>query len=213
MALQAALSIRMTNLRDQQLAWLEHISRTANLTLSEIARVAGLTPSTLTRFKSGNTDGHTLTAKTVKKIEDATRVPAYEARVLPKIQGFSEDEARRFAVDEANNNPIISAFCHAITQSNSVELWELKTTALAAVGYTPGMVIIVDREAQARNGDAVCAQKYDFRRGTAETIFRVFRMPYLVTAFRDEEPATPVVVDNENIAIVGVIIGGFHTRH
>lgn len=213
MGIHAALSMRMTNLRDQQLAWLDHISRSANLTLTEIARLSGLTPSTLTRFRANDELGHALTAKTVKKIEDATRVPAYEARVLPKIQAFSEEEASPYVLPEVSSNPIERALRAVASQPNTIDVWRLKTGALAGVGYPAGMAVVVDREMIPRNGDAVCAQKYDFRRGTAETIFRVWRTPYLVSAYINEEPATPEVVDNENIVIMGVIIGGCHLRH
>lgn len=212
MGLQAAISMRMSSLRDQQLAWLDHISSSSGMTLTEIARVAGLTPSTLTRFKANDDLGHTLTARTVKKIEDATRVPAYESKVIPKIQSFSEDEASPYKADAQATNAIGSALNSAAKQSPDIHLWTLKTNSLSGVGYSAGMTVAVDQTLAARNGDAVCAQRYDFRRGTAETIFRVYRTPYLLTAFADGEPAMPEVVDNENIVIAGVIIGGFRFR-
>jgi transcriptional regulator with XRE-family HTH domain len=205
--------MRMTNLREQQLAWLDHIASSSNLSLTEIARIAGLTPSTLTRFRNNDEMGHTLTARTVKKIEDATRVPAYEARVLPKIQAFSEDEATLYRIDIESGNPLEQALVSIAAKSNSIDLWRLKTSALAAMGYPAGMVVAVDRDAIPRNGDAVCAQKYDFRRGTAETLFRVWRTPYLLSAYANDEPANPEIVDNENVVIMGVIVGGCHIRH
>jgi SOS-response transcriptional repressor LexA len=213
MGLQTAIFPRMTSLRDQQLAWLDHISRSGNITFTEIARVAGLTPSTLTRFKNNDTGGHTLTSRTVKKIEDATKVPAYEARTTPRIQAFSEGEAIPYVIDKASVNPLELSLSEAIGRSNSVDLWRLKTGSLAAVGYPAGMVVLVDRDETPRNGDAVLAQKYDFRRGTAETLFRVWRTPYLLTAAANDEPGTPEIVDNENVVIVGVVVGGAHIRH
>ncbi|MEY9718811.1 helix-turn-helix domain-containing protein [Sinorhizobium fredii] len=212
MGLEAAISLRMTNLREQQLAWLEHISNSSGLTLTEIARAAGLTPSTLTRFRANDKFGHSLTAKTVKKIEDATRVPAYESRSRPKVVSVSEGEAATYVADDPTN-PIHVALNGIVKQSNHLDLWELKTGSLAAVGYSKGMVVIVDRKATPRNGDAVCAQKFDYRRGTAEVIFRVWRTPYLLTAAVDDEPGQPEIVDNENVAIAGVIIGGLYIRH
>ncbi len=140
-------------------------------------------------------------------------MPAYEAKIHPKITAFSEEEASPFIFAGDSGN-IMEATLKAIaSSSNSVDLWVLKTGSLAAMGYTPGMVIVVDREATPRNGDCVCAQKYDFRRGTAETIFRVYRTPYLLTAFTSEEPGAPEIVDNENIVVMGVIVGGCHLRH
>lgn len=213
MMASAAISFSMTTLRDQQIAWLDHITKSSGLTITEIARAAKLHPSSLTRFKSKNDGGHTLTAKTVKKIEDATRVPAYESRQKPVVQAFSEEEAQPFIAMDNPDNPVENVLKLASTATASINLWTLKTNSLAAVGYLPGMIVAVDQEAQPRNGDAVCAQKYDFRRGTAETMFRVYRHPYLMTALDHGEPAMPEIVDNENVVIAGVIVGAFLLRH
>ena len=213
MMASAAISFVMTTLRDQQLAWLDHISTNSGLTITEIARAAKLHPSSLTRFKNKNDAGHTLTSKTVKKIEDATRVPAYESRQKPVIQAFTEEEAQPFIAMDNPANPVEMALKLASKEANSIQLWTLKTSSLAAVGYLPGMVVAVDQDASPRNGDAVCAQKYDFRRGTAETMFRIYRHPYLMTASDSVEPALPEIVDNENVVIVGVVVGGFRLRH
>jgi SOS-response transcriptional repressor LexA len=208
----AAISSRMSTLRDQQIAWLDHITETSGLTITEIARAAGLHPSSLTRFRAKDDHGHTLTSKSVKKIEDATRVPAYERKSKATISAFSEDEATPFVAMDASGNPVETALRIAAKEANHIHLWTLKTASLAAMGYLPGMVVAVDQQMQARNGDCVCAQKYDFRRGTAETVFRVYRTPYLMTAFTHGEPGQPEIVDNENVAIMGVIVGGFRLR-
>jgi len=212
MGLPAAISVRMTNLRDQQLAWLDHISKTSGLTFTEIARAAGLTPSTLTRFKKQDINGHTLSAKTVKLIEDATNVPAYQTRTRPKLVSFSEGEAIPYQVEDTEN-PVLASLKSVVDNSNSLDLWELKTQSLSAAGYGLGMVVVVDRNATPHSGDCVCAQVYDDRRGTAATIFRVFRTPYLITAYRDREPEPPEVVDDHNIRIAGVVVAGIHVRH
>ena len=213
MAVHPAISARMTSLRDQQIAWLDHIKELSGLTITEIARASKLDPSTLTRFYSKDESGHSLSARSVKKIEDATRVPAYETKVKPVIQSFSEDEAQPFIAMDNPADPISSALKLTAKEAQSVHLWTLKTSSLAAVGYLPGMVVAVDENATARNGDAVCAQKYDYRRGTAETIFRVYRTPYLLTAYMNGEPAPPEIVDDQNIVIMGTVVGGFRLRH
>ncbi len=200
----------MSTLRDQQLAWLNHITKTGGITITEIARAAGLHPSTLTRFVNRDDAGHTLTSSTVHKIEKATRVPAYDAG-KPTISAFNEDEASPF-IPVNDNNPVEMALKHAAEASHDVHLWTLKTASLSAVGYPSGMVVAVDQAVQPRSGDAVCAQIYDFRRGSAETVFRVFRTPYLLSAASSGEPLPPELVDNERVVIAGVIVGGFTLR-
>lgn len=213
MTAHPAISFVMTTLRDQQIAWLDHITKSSGLTITEIARAAGLHPSSLTRFKSKNQGGHTLTSSTVRKIENATRVPAYQSKLVAKVQAFSEDEAQRYIAIENPDNLVETALRSASTLTPNLEMWTLKTESLAAVGYNPGMVVVVDKSTAPRNSDAVCAQKFDFRRGTSEMLFRVYRAPYLMTAFGRGEPALPELVDGENIEIVGVVVGGFLLRH
>lgn len=213
MAVHPAISARMTSLRDQQIAWLDHIKDLSGLTITEIARASKLDPSTLTRFYSKDDNGHSLSSRSVKKIEDATRVPAYETKVKPVIQSFSEEEAQPFIAMDTPGDMIGSALKATAKEAQNIHLWTLKTSSLAAVGYLPGMVVAVDEKTAARNGDAVCAQKYDYRRGTAETIFRVYRTPYLLTAYMNGEPSPPEIVDDQNIVIMGTVVGGFRLRH
>ena len=212
-ALAPAIFPRMTDLRDQQLAWLENILTSSGLTLTDVARRARLNPSTLTRFRAKDDSGHTLTARTVQKIEEATGVPAYEHRARPRlVAAFNEAEAMPFEFDDNVQDLLIEALRSMVARSNNVDLWVLKSGALSAVGYDEGDVIIVDRNAEPRPGDAVCAQRYDWRRGTAETVFRVFRKPYLLSAAARGEPAMPEVLDDENVVIRGVVVGGCRLR-
>lgn len=203
----------MVDLREQQLAWLDNITASSGLTVTDIARRARLNPSTLTRFRAQNDSGHTLTSRTVKKIEEATGVPAYEQRARPRlVQAFNEVEASPYSFDEKTQDMLVEALRTLVARSNSIDLWTLKTQTLTAVGYSEGDILVVDRDLIPRAGDVVCAQRYDWRRGTAETIFRVYRTPYLLTANSQGDPGIPEVVDGENIVIKGVIVGGCHLR-
>jgi transcriptional regulator with XRE-family HTH domain len=212
MMMGTAIFAPMTDLREQQLAWLENIVASSGMTITDIARRAKLDPSTLTRFRNKNEGGHALTARTVKKIEEATGVPAYEQRLRPKLSYYSEEEGVPYRFDDGVQDLLINALRTTVSGNNSVDLWVLKSHVLAAVGYNEGDVVVVDREAIPRPGDAVIAQKYDYRRGVAETIFRVYRTPYLLTALAHGEPGQPEIVDEENVVIKGVVVGGCRLR-
>ncbi len=199
----------MTTLREQQIAWLDHIRDSTGFDLSNIATAAGLAPSTLTRFVNHDNFGHTLTAKTVRRIESRFHMPAYETRTPPPPHAFLEREAAPFVIDQADDNPLMVAIARVAKASNSIDLWILKTDSLAAVGYPAGMVVAVDRDVTPQTGDAVCAQLVDYKRGSAETIFRVFRKPYLLSAFVNGEPLAPETVNDDTVKIAGVIIAGF----
>lgn len=208
----AGLIAPMSDLRAQQLAWLDNIISSSGLTLTDIARRAGLNPSTLSRFHANDDSGHTLTSRSVKKIEDATGVPAYEQRIRPSMAFFSEEEGEPYIFNEKTQDIMIHALRAVADRSKAVELWTLKTTALSAAGFDRGDVVVVDREEKVRPGDAVCALKFDHRRGISETVFRVYRTPYLLTALADGQPGLPDIVDNENVVIKGVVVGGCRMR-
>ena len=59
--------------------------------------------------------------------------------------------------------------------------------------------------AEARPGDIVCAQLYDFVRMKAETVFRIYEPPYLCTATFDRDNMTPVLID-KNVGIKGPVV-------
>ncbi|TPW33218.1 hypothetical protein FJU08_01240 [Martelella alba] len=200
----------MTELRDKQLAWLNHITEATGLTITEIARAAGLHPSTLTRFRYADKSGHSLTSSTVHKIEMATRVAAYDTG-RPKISALLQPEASPFLPSD-DGNPLELALRTIAGRSQSVTLWKLETDSLSAIGYPRNMIVAVDADATPRNGDAVCAQRPGFRRQTQDLIFRVYRAPYLLSASDRTAPEAPEIIDNETTLIIGVIVGGFTLR-
>jgi hypothetical protein len=85
--------------------------------------------------------------------------------------------------------------------------WKLTTRALELAGYIPGDVVRLDMKAPPQAGDAVFAQVYNFERGNAETRFRLFDPPYLVT--RTMDPGVnnrPLYIDGERVLIIGPVV-------
>ena len=64
----------------------------------------------------------------------------------------------------------------------------------------------------ALSGDVVCAQVYDWSTGRAETVFRIFEPPYLVSASSDPQFLRPLVVDDDKVHIKGVVIQTYRSR-
>ena len=206
MTIHAAINVQMSTLRDQQLAWLEHITSSAGITLTELARLAGLTPSTLTRFKANNDLGHSLTARTVRKLENASGVTAYETRTRPRLTAIETEEIEAFQPDsESEFEGLLAA---SIKAQEHLSLWKVNSDVLGAIGFASGTVLMVDTKRNPRNGDAVIARRKDITRGTVEDLLRVWRAPYLLTAYSSGEPLAPEPVDNDRISIVGVIVSG-----
>lgn len=200
-------------LRAAQKAWLERVvqedARRRNL--SQIARDAGVSHTTLTRF-ARNEEGRTLSALTVTQVERATGIAApSEVRGAPDPGGFSE-EAVPFILGE-RNDPTAAAVKLLIGERNGADPWILKTRALEDAGFYPGDIVILDLNATPGPHDAVCAQVYDWQRGQAETVWRVFDPPFLLDASREISARhKPLVVDAERVVIKGVITSSLRQR-
>jgi len=66
-------------------------------------------------------------------------------------------------------------------------------------------VLIVDMNEPAEPADVVCAQVYDFRRMTGETLFRLYEPPYLYAATFDRSQGAPILID-KSVGIKGPVI-------
>lgn len=186
-------------------AWLQKIMDRERLTATEVARKAGLTSTTLTRFM--NKDEPTLlSSRTIAKIEATFAFPLLDIKGGNHTSGMRE-EARPYAADgEKPKTPVDRAIDALINDQRGCDAWVLETDALAALGYLAGDVVIVDLNAKAESGDIVCAQAYDWDTGTAETIFRLFEAPYLTAPSTHPRHRKPRLVDNDTVSIKGVVI-------
>lgn len=202
----------VTRLRAAQRAWLDRVVKEdpRRRTLSEIARDAGVSHTTLTRFSSD--EGRTLSALTVTQVARTTGIAApSDVRGAPDPDGFSE-EAVPFIIGE-RTDATAAAVRLLIGEREGADPWILKTRSLEDAGYYPGDVVILDLNATAQPRDAVCAQVYDWQRGAAETVWRVFDPPFLLDASRDlSARQKPQVVDSERVLIKGVITNSLRMR-
>ncbi len=60
--------------------------------------------------------------------------------------------------------------------------------------------------------DVVCAQVYDWARGKAETVFRLYEPPYLLSSTTDPKLLRPLVVDDDVVMIKGVVVASLRSR-
>jgi len=124
------------------------------------------------------------------------------------LRGFAEDAV---PYEAPQGDPLTSAVRAMIAGRRAADPWVIKTRALELAGYLPGDIVIVDLGEAPQPGDAVCAQaNIDLRRGTAETVMRLFERAgaatVLVGASVDPAFRQPIAVD-DRVAIKGVIVG------
>ena len=196
------------SLRDEQIEWLGRVMRQTGLTRHGLAVKAEIPPPTLSMFVSQRAR-HNLSAGNVRKIERATglRFGGAESHLIAR-----ESEAEPFRA-EPEDDPFTEMVNHAIGKANHLAPWRLSSRALEAAGYLPGDVLIVDLNARAEPGDVVCAQRYKWKEMTAETVFRIYEPPTtLVSATLDRDLRRPIIVDDDNVKIKGVVTASVRPR-
>lgn len=201
-------------LQDVQRNWLNDITKTTGLKLSQVATRAGISDSTLSRLVNDPNYRGTLSPLTIERIKESLRVqgPGEEARRSP-LASIAFAEAER--VELSNEPPAIAAALGALIAGREhIEVWRLKTEALLAIGLWPGDLALVDPNVNPQPQDAVCVTIQDWARGAAETIWRIFDPPFLVAAAasRDRTIFKPILVDNERVQIRGVVVESLRPR-
>lgn len=127
--------------------------------------------------------------------------------------GFSDSDAARWVPKDDSQAPE-TAIARALGADRpGIDVWRVKTDALALAGYMPGDFILVDTNARdtVRAGDTVMAQVYDYQTGSANTLLRRYAPPTLVAASADLSHVTGQIVDHNNVVIMGKVIASWRT--
>ncbi|MET4341989.1 hypothetical protein [Bradyrhizobium sp. RT9a] len=189
--------------RERILEWVEWLRLRTGETLSDLAEHAGLSSNTLTRLKQR--EGALLDALSTRMLCEYTGLPGPELYKLGPTSGFVE-EASRFEAGAPGVDAAAAAFVKLMTKDRpDAAAWVLKTRALEGAGYMLGDLVITDARVQPKAGDAVCAQVYDLRSGSAEIVFRMLEPPYLIAYHGDASLRKPLLIDNERVIVMATV--------
>lgn len=173
------------DLRRKQLTWLSVAEQRTKLNQTGLARLAGVDPSTLSKFKRGRT--RHLDNAVVERIASASGVAPYNS--VDSRQ--SVDEAVPFAFDAAGD--FSAAVRDYIGGRNNLVPYVLKSPALLGLGYMPGDVVVLDVNADWLPGDIVCAEHWRRRcHGPPQIVFRRYQPPFLVAVSSDPAFFEPI---------------------
>ncbi|WP_156899382.1 hypothetical protein [Pleomorphomonas koreensis] len=204
-AVHTLLHMREYGSRQQVQAWVRAISDHLGLPPSTLGHRAGMSKSTLTRFLNSPDYAGNLSTKNIAALAALAEVKPLE---FPgKRGGFTEAEAAPYQPPE-NANALDSsarAIRELCSGRNGRDPWTMKSAVLDMAGILPGDIMIVDMNKRPKSGDLVCAQVYDWRSQTAETIMRMYDPPFLVSQSHTMPSAKPLMVDDETVVIKGVI--------
>jgi len=194
------------HLQDRQRAWLLRVIETTGLKPSQIARGADVSDTTLTRLLNNPSYEGTLSELTIERIKTTYNLPG-PGNDPPAKGGapvlFSEAELLQFAALEPSIAAALTALCAGIT---ACEIWRLHSSAIENAGYLVNDLVVVDPNATPGPHDAVKAVVTEWSRGSAETIWRLFDPPYLLSSAARQLAAKPLLVDGQRVRVAGVIV-------
>ena len=188
----------MDDLRQVQKDWIERVLASRKWGAGEWAELAGLSPSTVSRFLKSKDHKFLLTFKTLSKLAAVAKVAMPTARPENDLPGFAEPE--------------LLAIVGPSEATPNRSVWQIKGQSMQFAGFLAGDSIEFDHIIMPHIDDIVLAQVYDNTRGTAETVMRVYAPPYLLAAASHPSAYPPLYVDGNNVKIVGVMVKSWRER-
>ncbi|MDF2143229.1 helix-turn-helix transcriptional regulator [Paenirhodobacter sp. CAU 1674] len=198
-------------------AWFKQALRKAGKTSNDLADAIGRDRAVVSRIMNGH---QRITIDQAKVFAAQLGVPLDEILMRsgladpPTAQvfkpGFADGDATPF-VHKGPEDRATPTIAQALGARPGVDIWTIRSGALALMGYMPGDHMLVDtlQADRAAPGDVVVAQVYDNARGTAATLLRRFEPPVLVAASTAPEDRRVHVVDGNNVVIRGKVVASW----
>jgi hypothetical protein len=126
--------------------------------------------------------------------------------------GFAESDAAPFVYGPGMaEGPSHRSIAAAFGERPGVDVWRVKSSAMALGGLLVGDFMLVDthQAERVRPGDVVIAQIYNPRGAT--TVLRRFEPPVLVAASAAPEDARVHVVDGQNVVVRGKVVASWRS--
>jgi transcriptional regulator with XRE-family HTH domain len=195
-----------------QLQYIQYLLEKTGWSRAELAKRAGLDPTTLSRFLSSGDVIYQLRGSTIRRLELVSGIAFGESPSSNSepLVGFSEVEVIPFSV--VNDHNIMAAFEALHPGAINKDIWVLRSRALELVGYRPGDLIQIKLDIAPLRGDVVCAQVYDEVKSRAQTVFRIYAPPILASATTDLGLGTPYSLDDNRVVVKGVVVAMLRTR-
>lgn len=198
--------------------WFKQIQKSKGLTSFDLGELIGRDRSVISRILNGHQE---MTLDQARVFSKAFDVPVSEILTRAGLTddntaqtfspGFSESDAAAW-IPEGGSGDAGKRIAAALGGDRpGIDIWQVKSPAMALQGYLPGDLMLVDTHAAERTkpGDTVIAQVYDNAQGTASTILRRYAPPVLVAASSDPDDQKVHVVDGSNVVVRGKVIASW----
>lgn len=191
--------------------WFKKRQKAAGVTTHDLGEALGRDRTIVSRIYNGTQKmtldqahifAEKLGADIAEVVEKAGLADAPTARRLKP--GLSEGDAAPW-IGKPEAEADFEAAARAFGKRPGVDVWRVKTGAMALAGMMPGDFFLLDTHATPHAGDAVVAQVYDAVSGEATTVLRRLEPPALVAASADPKDWRPYIVDGRNVAVMGKV--------
>lgn len=199
--------------------WFRARLKTVGKNAGDIAQAAGRSRSNVSHILNGHQRMSLEWAQVFAKVLESPVATILErAGVADKplatelTAGFADSDAAPFVYGPGMaEGPAHRAIAAALGGRAGVDVWRVKSRAMALSGLLEGDFMLVDthQAERVRSGDVVIAQIYSPRGAT--TILRRFEPPVLVAASADPDEGRVHVVDGNNVVIRGKVISSWRS--
>lgn len=176
--------------------WLQTLMLERNLSAIALAKLAGVSPTTI--YRALDIDGEFMpTTKTLEKIASKTGKPP------PSLQNDHYLPTDHL-IPKGGLEPAMLKNLTVLTRyENAGLVYRVTDRTLELEGYLPGDIVIIDREVQPKAGDIVAAEIPASRSEAGNTVLRLYEPPYLMARSHDRrlEPL-PILLDR-SVNILG----------
>lgn len=197
--------------------WFKQQQRRVGVTADEIAKRRGLSRVNVSHILTGR---QRMSLEWAKAFAEVLQVPL--ATVLEKAgvadpataqqlaPGFAESDAAAWVPGPGlAEGKTVPSIAQALGARPGVDVWRVKSQAMALAGMLAGDWMLVDthQSERVKAGDMVVAQVYN--RTGAVTVLRRFEPPVLVAASADPADGRVHVVDGINVVVRGKVIASW----
>lgn len=196
--------------------WFKLQQKRVGVTADQIADKMGRSRSNVSHILNGK---QRMSLDWAKAFAEVLQVPL--ATVLEKAgvadgataqsisPGFAESDAAAWIPQGMAEAAPVRSVAEALGQRPGVDVWRVKSRAMALAGLVEGDYFLLDthQSERVKPGDVVIAQIYS--RTGASTVLRRFEPPVLVAASADPAEGRVHVVDGVNVVIRGKVVASW----
>lgn len=185
-------------------AWIKAVAAHLDLTLTDLAKGAGVGQPTITRYVNDKTGKVGISQRTLDAVSRFSGVPPHQ---MPPRGTTAGPDAVPYTEEHTHNRPPWLADVMLAAQTGQAwrKPWSMVSHALDLAGVQAGDILVVDSRVAPTRGDTVLAQVFQGRDAGIVFVVRVFEPPFLLTRSSTPTFIKPLIVDGDGVVIRGVV--------